>query len=317
MTIGTKSHYMSVFTKKNTRCLLCNDLCKPYIKSYDYNRRTDSKLFTYLCCENCDHIQIKNFPKKLQKYYGDEYYQGLNMNDLIKQANKEKFKIKLIKKYKKKGNLLEIGSSNGKFLYLSIMNKFNTTGIEMSKNCCKFIKKEINCNIICSSDPAKVIKKLDNQDIFTLWHSLEHLPKPLDCLKAIAKKINKKGILIISTPNPDSFSLRILGKFWPHVDAPRHLNIFSKKNLTNILRKDSFELLEYTTMDPSGVYYNKFSWYISLNNIFFKSKFNFNYTKSFKSFFLRAVSELINLFLFPAEKFYNRGSCYTAVFIKK
>ena len=70
-------------------------------------------------------------------------------------------------------------------------------------------------------------------------------------------------------------------------------------------------------MDPSGVYYNKFSWYISLNNIFFKSKFDFNYTKSFKSFFLRAISEIINLFLFPIEKFYNRGSCYTAVFIKK
>ena len=59
-------------------------------------------------------------------------------------------------------------------------------------------------------------------------------------LEEASKKINPGGIILIATPNPSSFAFRLLGRFWPHIDAPRHINLIPESLLTTKLKVISF-----------------------------------------------------------------------------
>jgi 2-polyprenyl-3-methyl-5-hydroxy-6-metoxy-1,4-benzoquinol methylase len=86
--------------------------------------------------------------------------------------------------------------------------------------------------------PESIIPTLGNYDIITFWHNIKHLLEPWKVLEEASKKINPGGIILIATPNPSSFAFRLLGRFWPHIDAPRHINLISvlwdKKSLQSM-----------------------------------------------------------------------------------
>jgi len=71
-------------------------------------------------------------------------------------------------------------------------------------------------------------------------------------LEEASKKINPGGIILIATPNPSSFAFRLLGRFWPHIDAPRHINLIPESLLTTKLKDLGFDLVVKTTNDKGG-----------------------------------------------------------------
>ena len=105
----------------------------------------------------------------------------------------------------------------------------------MSSECCEFLSKEIGVNAVNSDNPAEAIKKMGAHDVTVLWHNIEHLPDPWACLDAISQNLTPEGILVVATPNPDSFAFKLLGSLWPHIDAPRHVNLIPEELLTQFL----------------------------------------------------------------------------------
>jgi SAM-dependent methyltransferase len=55
------------------------------------------------------------------------------------------------------------------------------------------------------------------------WHSLEHLPRAADALDHAASLLERRGVLAIAIPNPDSMQARAFGDSWFAIDYPRHL----------------------------------------------------------------------------------------------
>ena len=77
-----------------------------------------------------------------------------------------------------------------------------------------------------------------------MWHSLEHIEKPHKFLNYLSKisKINTE--LMFAVPNINSYQLKLFGKYWIHLDPPRHINHFNIKTLKIFLEKKSFKVIK-------------------------------------------------------------------------
>lgn len=77
-------------------------------------------------------------------------------------------------------------------------------------------------------------------DVVFMSHSLEHLPSPVDALRRIYRFLKDDGLLVISVPNIDSLEFKLFGRWWFHLDPPRHLYHFDMNNLTKVVAQAGF-----------------------------------------------------------------------------
>ena len=292
-----------------TACPRCKKTSNPYFRVGDTNRKITKECFDYYRCSSCRLIFLSPIPDDLGKYYPNDYYPIPSSKDEIARfAEYERYKIDIVKKFASGGKLLEIGPAYGSFIYLAKEAGFDAEAIEMDSNCCKFISESIGARVICSNDPYEALQKVANYDVITLWHVIEHLPDPWKTLEAIAKKLQPGGILLIAAPNPEAFQFRILGRFWPHVDAPRHLNLIPLSLLGEQMRSCGLKTVWSTTTDKGTLGWNIFGW-----EHFFAHISDLRYVKTGLVF----IGKIVNIILGPIERRNTRGSAYTAVFQKE
>lgn len=304
---------------KYQNCFLCekSDNLEVLFTAKDIYRKTSDEEFLYCNCKNCNHFFLRKIPSDLGKYYNDKYYDLPALSNFKKTALKEKFKYDIVKNYFSDGDkICEIGPSIGIFLYNALSSNLDCTAIEMSKECCEFMKKNFRIKVFHTNEPEKQIVKMEKQKAFFFWHSLEHIKNPKEVLDSCIDNLEKDGLLIISCPNPESLGARLTRKYWPHLDAPRHLNLFSIHTLNNYMRQKKLAQIYLTTNDISSKYYNSFSWQLFFFNFFNQKKpFDFD-KKNINYFFWKLIGKLISYLLYPIENTGNRGSCYTLIFKK-
>jgi SAM-dependent methyltransferase len=80
-------------------------------------------------------------------------------------------------------------------------------------------------------------------DLITFWQVLEHLRDPSAVLRRIRPLLRRGGIVAISTPNVESWQARTFRGDWFHLDAPRHLFLFSPRTLETFMAAHGFRLL--------------------------------------------------------------------------
>ena len=93
-------------------------------------------------------------------------------------------------------------------------------------------------------------------DLLIMFHVLEHLPDPLTTLRQCAQRLKAGGVILVAVPNLRSWQARWFGKYWFHLDVPRHLYHFSPDSLVRILEVAGFDVesLRYRSWehDPYG-----------------------------------------------------------------
>jgi SAM-dependent methyltransferase len=87
-------------------------------------------------------------------------------------------------------------------------------------------------------------------DAVVLWHVLEHLGNPQAALVEIGRIIKPGGLLVIAVPNNASWQARFFGRYWFHLDVPRHLHFFGHAGLLRLLRQQGYEVQAGSTFDP-------------------------------------------------------------------
>lgn len=289
-------------------CPYCKGKSVELFKAKDYNRKVSENEFTYFKCLSCKLVFISKIPDDLGEYYTHEYYQIPSLSKLKKIARAERFKIEIVKRFVKSGTLLEIGAAFGVFAYQAKEAGFQTDAIEMDGNCCEYLRSTVGINVIESVEPHKTVGSMRRHNVVAMWHVLEHLPNPWESLETLAKNILPGGILVVATPNPEAFQFRLLGAHWPHVDAPRHLNIIPAKVLTEFLNMFGLEEVLLTTKDRGGKGWNRFGWQRYLMNLY-PGKL------AQRLLFLAGYFLSIPMSLWD-EKDFN-GCAYTAIFQKK
>jgi 2-polyprenyl-3-methyl-5-hydroxy-6-metoxy-1,4-benzoquinol methylase len=293
--------------KKSLSCPLCLSDSKFYFDAKDENRKIDSKSFEYRKCNYCETIFLSDIPEDLGRYYSDEYYEIPSRKKLEILAKKNLGKLRITKKYKKSGDLLEIGSAFGIFALQAKRSGFRVKSIEMNQKCCNFLREIIGVDVVHSSEPIETIKSLDGSDVIVAWHVLEHLDDPRDFIKTAAANLKNDGILILATPNPKAFQFELMGKHWPHLDAPRHISLMPKEAIEVLALESGLQCMGVEINDGDGLMWNAFGWQRILMN-----QCNSRPAK----LFLFIVGYVLSLLASPIERRNFRGSAYTIIFKK-
>ena len=290
-------------------CPLCKTDARLLFRIRDMNHRISREKFNYYRCQSCDLIFLLPIPANLGEYYPKQYYSmPASLEQLEAGAEGDRYKLEIVRRFAASGRLLEIGPAYGGFALLAKKAGYSVETIEMDPQCCDFLEKVAGIKAIHSSEPAAALKGGAQYNVITLWHVLEHLPDPWGSLEMIAKSLVPGGILILAAPNPRSFQFKVLGRFWPHVDAPRHVELIPLPLIERQLTAHGLDTVWTTTTDKGTLGWNVFGW-----EVFFANWSNHRFLKRR----LRKIGRLISRIFGPLDRMRNYGSAYTAVFRKR
>jgi hypothetical protein len=73
-----------------------------------------------------------------------------------------------------------------------------------------------------------------------MWDTIEHIADPAVYLDRAAQIMSRGGLIAITTGDIDSLVARVRGSHWRQIHPPTHLHYFSRKTLTELLRRKGF-----------------------------------------------------------------------------
>lgn len=291
-------------------CPYCHQPADEYFRTTDRNRRVSTVVFVYYRCAACGLIFLSPIPPDLGRYYRADYYHVPGtLDELVRAAASERYKVDILRQFAKQGRLLEIGPSYGAFAYLAKQAGFAVEAIERDAECCRFLEQVVGVRATQSDDVTAAIQHIQPEpfDIIALWHVIEHLTDPWRTLEAVAGSIKDGGLLVLATPNPQALQFHMLRRFWAHIDAPRHIELIPASLLARRMQDLGFQQVFLTTSDEGTVRNNKFGWHGSLMAMA---------SSPIPRGLLRGIGRVIGRVVDPFERQGMRGSGYTVVFRK-
>lgn len=229
-------------------------------------------------CKTCGLQKLYPRPSQLEELYQEDYYHGKAKFAYTDERNKFKYhshvwnsRLKLIRKYKSIGSILEVGSSFGGFLTRAKVFGYQIQGIELSEYSCNYA----NSMGIPTFHGDLESSPFENEsfDIIVLNEVIEHLPNPKLSLDRLVNLLKPKGLIIIQTANFEGWQAKDeLSNY--HYYLPGHLFYYNE----SIFRKAFLQ----RNIDKIKVFYGSD---ISLYSKLMKSRGNFKTLKDYLGWF--------------------------------
>jgi 2-polyprenyl-3-methyl-5-hydroxy-6-metoxy-1,4-benzoquinol methylase len=178
---------------------------------------------------------------------------------------------------------LDIGCGTGEFLQSLNKLGYHTEGVEPNPMARQQAQKNFDLNIQSSFNPINY--PINQFDVVTMWHVLEHMYQMKETILGIRNILNESGTLIVALPNPDSLDAHIYGKHWAAYDLPRHVYHFCPEDVERIFSNLGFEIIKILPM-----YFDSF--YVSI----LSEKYQHGKINYFRALFNGFISNL-NAFL--------------------
>lgn len=141
-------------------------------------------------------------------------------------------------KSERPSRILDVGAGDGAFISLFSSLGWDCFAVEPDRSSAvyRFLSPDRICDSIHEVHPELNC----SFDMVTFSHVLEHIHHPLEALKRSASLLRNGGGLWIDVPNPHSKLAGIFGSYWRGYEAPRHLVLFDKDRLLDILLELGF-----------------------------------------------------------------------------
>jgi ubiquinone/menaquinone biosynthesis C-methylase UbiE len=164
---------------------------------------------------------------------------------------KEVEKVDLVQGFVSGGRILDVGCGDGKFLWALDSRRWNRTGVEFSEETVRLVNGRIDNLKLVEGDIFSSELRENTFDVVTLWHVLEHLPRPQEVLERVRRLLSPGGWVLISLPNLNSLQARLFRRYWyAFDDVPRHLYHFAPRPLEILLQEKGFQELEHRFFSP-------------------------------------------------------------------
>jgi SAM-dependent methyltransferase len=289
-----------------TACRLCGGPSTLAFAVGDRNRELGPGVFSYRRCDACHVLFLTPVPPDLERYYADDGYGSPDQEMVPEFVQRELGKLELITRFAAPGPMVEIGPGPGLFTRTAKAAGFELTAIEMDGRYCRYLREVLGVQAIQSESPAEVLPTLAPTGAVVMWHAIEHLPDPWVVLARCAEVLEPGGILAISTPNPDSLQFKLLGRYWAHLDAPRHLQLIPARTLEVKLEELGMRRVLTTTHDPVGRELNRMGWEFALRR---------HPARRPSTVLSMRLAKAITMAAGPIERRGLAGAAYTSVFV--
>ncbi len=185
----------------------------------------------------------------------------------IESVRRKNFKklISVILSYKKKPEVLEIGSGDGFFLDECSIAGISVTGSEASKKTMKELKKKYKIKLVEISLPKPVPIKKKKFDIIIFNDVFEHISNLDKAIFEIKKCLKVNGLVIINIPTSEGIIFKIseiLDKFgfsklynrlWQKESSSPHISYFNQDNLKSLFLKNNFKAIELGNLETLSI----------------------------------------------------------------
>jgi len=138
------------------------------------------------------------------------------------------WRLDLIRKMRPRGKLLEIGCARGDFLRAA-RESFEAYGVEPNPELAEAARRiaPIHQDVIERTP-------LSGFDVIASFHVIEHVDSPRSFVRAAADRLNPGGLLVIETPDINSFPYKIFKARWRQF-IPEHYFFFDTKTMSRLL----------------------------------------------------------------------------------
>jgi len=139
-----------------------------------------------------------------------------------------RWRLDLIRKVRSGGKLLEIGCARGDFLSVA-REAFDARGVEPNPDLAESASHIVPVH-------RDIIERTPwtGFDVIATFHVIEHVDSPRSFVHAAAQRLKPGGLLVIETPNIDSFPFRFLKGKWRQF-IPEHYYFFTPRTMTRLL----------------------------------------------------------------------------------
>jgi len=165
-------------------------------------------------CNSCGFIFDNPRPtfEEIQRYYSRPEQYDSWLENLAGRDKLWKRRIKNVTKWKKEGNLLDIGTGIGQFLAVARPGFSEVSGTEISDSAVEIARTSYSLAILKGKieDISFGNKKFDN---ITIFHVLEHVDNPKKVIEKCHGLMTENAILFIAVPN-DVASLKVRTKLF-------------------------------------------------------------------------------------------------------
>jgi 2-polyprenyl-3-methyl-5-hydroxy-6-metoxy-1,4-benzoquinol methylase len=169
--------------------------------------------------------------------------------------------IAQIKHFKPEGALLDVGCNIGMFMKAVRDEGFAVTGVETNVCCAAYGREKFGLDIR-SSSLAEAVFSAGAFDVVTMFDVLEHVPDLRALLSGVARALKPGGLLVVQSPNMDSFMAWLLKENWSWLTPPDHLYHFTPEALSRLLKDGGFKVIKMRTWEPAqdftGDIYSRF-----------------------------------------------------------
>ena len=152
----------------------------------------------------------------------------------------------LLKQYRRRGKLLDVGTGFGFFLGEMKKREWETIGVEISRKAIDYARDVLGLTVIPGT-----LEKADfpenHFDAVTAFYVIEHLSHPMAFLRECHRILTPGGLLLLRYPHttPIKNLLQFLGIKNRLYDLPAHLSDFSPRMIQQCLERVGFEKCQH------------------------------------------------------------------------
>lgn len=198
---GTQKDFYNENEREHCSCPLCG--------SDKFFQLDTERGLSVVKCKNCDLIYTNPRAKNAEENYFGDASVFENEAMLIFKGKKAhhrdknyEYEVNKIKRIKKSGKLLDVGTNMGFFLRKARDAGFETEGVEPSPSLSKIARERWGLKIHTSFLEKADLPK-NNYDIITLIDVFEHVTNPKELLKTSYDLLKTDGLIAIKVPNGD------------------------------------------------------------------------------------------------------------------
>lgn len=247
------------FTKPVCLCCGATGTSAVWAQATDLEYRTTNELFNLLKCSSCGSLFIHPVPSdRLAEIYPSNYYSFAQTQDSIV----HKIKTWLDKRYFKPLlkrvpgdtlSALDVGGGAG--WELNVLKQADkrisyTQVVDLDADAEKLAEANGHRYFCGRIEEFTSDKKFD---VVLMLNLIEHVENPLAVLEQARNLLSPSGIILIKTPNIDSWDARLFrNKNWGGFHCPRHWTLFTKESLSGLVEKAGLKVIQanYTQGAP-------------------------------------------------------------------
>lgn len=204
--------------------------------------------FSLSQCSNCSFVFTTNIPTKeeITSYYNTNY----ELTSYLSPITVIRYNTILdgFEKFKKTGNLLDVGAGCGFFLEIAKQRGWNAIGTELTDQA---IEQCENKGLTMFKGEIQDIDFGDLEfDIVLSIEVIEHINNPIEYVQKCGSILRKGGLFYLTTPNFNSYLRYRLKENYNVIEYPNHLCYFTRKTLKKLFTDNGFST---SKMETTGI----------------------------------------------------------------